>query len=83
MSHAEAPLDALSREQKLLLLKRLRAKLKALAATLAAKQGLSGAAAAPAAGVSTGGEEAEVIRAHPLSLLRSPAVYRTVSRTTA
>ena len=36
---ADAPLEALSREQKLLLLKRLRAKLRSLAAALAAKQG--------------------------------------------
>lgn len=41
---AEAPLETLSREQKLLLLKRLRAKLRSLAAALAAKQVLGGAA---------------------------------------
>lgn len=34
----EAPLDALSREQKLLLLKRLRSKLASLVAALTAKQ---------------------------------------------
>ena len=65
MCLAEAPLDALSREQKLLLLKRLRAKLKALAAMLAAKQGLSGAAAAPAADVPTGAGDVESVSAHP------------------
>lgn len=71
---AEAPLDALSREQKLLLLKRLRAKLKALAATLAAKQGSGGAAAAPAVDASTGVGDAEAVNAHPLGLPRSLAV---------
>ncbi len=43
---ADAPLEALSREQKLLLLKRLRAKLRSLAAMLAAKQGPSSASEA-------------------------------------
>lgn len=75
MPLAEAPLDALSREQKLLLLKRLRAKLKALAATLAAKQGLGGAAAAPAADASTDAEDAEAVSPHPPFLPRSLAVH--------
>ena len=75
MSRAEAPLDALSREQKLLLLKRLRAKLKALAATLAAKQGLGAAAAAPAADASTGVVDADAVSAQSLVLPRPLAVH--------
>ena len=68
MSLAEAPLDALSREQKLLLLKRLRAKLKALAATLAAKRGAGGAAAAPPADACAGVGDAVAVNARHLTL---------------